>query len=165
MGSRKRRKRRPLSPVSNRFALATITRITLGQRGLYHHFFSFFSFKILQYPSKRDSTKHKCTITIILAVISKHHKNNMNINVIYVTANLEEGEILGIALKWAWGHFEVQGGSQRASINVPHHHDPHQTSYSYALHPVNPQRHNTQTQNTKIQQRQFCLFSFGFERI
>ena len=74
----------------------------------------------------------------------------MNINVTYVTANLAEGEILCITLKWACGHFEVRGGCQRASINVPHHHDPHQTSYLYAFHPVNPRIHNMQIQNTQV---------------
>ena len=74
----------------------------------------------------------------------------MDINVTYVTANSAEGEILCITLKWACGHFEVQGGCQRASINVPHHHDPHQTSYLYAFHPVNPQIHNMQIQNTQV---------------
>ena len=84
---------------------------------------------------------------------TKRSWSSANINVTYVSANLAEGEILGITLEWSCGHFEVRGGSQRASINVPHHHDPHQTSYSYALHPVNPQRHDTQMQNTKIHER------------
>ena len=96
---------------------------------------------------------------------TKRSWSSANINVTYVSANLAEGEILGITLEWSCGHFEVLGGSQRASINVPHHHDPHQTSYSYALHPVNPQRHDTQMQNTKIHERQFCLSSFGLKRI
>ena len=99
--------------------------------------------------SQRPSThNHKF---LFWCHLCQFHEEYMNINVTFVTANLAEGEILGITLKWACGHFAVRGGSQRMSINVPHHHDPHQTSYSYSLHPVNPE--NTQYTNTNSKQK------------
>ena len=175
MGSGKSRKkqelplleRRPSSPLSNRFALTTKTRITLEQRNLDHHcrhhqnhllhIWIYVSIQLaakggcheLQYslmsqrmtntvrylsqlymPSIITKTKHTQS-QVFWCHLCQFHDEYMNINVTFVTANLAEGEILCITLKWACGHFAVRGGSQRMSINVPHHHDPHQTSYSY----------------------------------
>ena len=110
-------------------------------------------------PSNITKTKHTQSQVFIF-----FHDEYMNINVTFVTANLAEGEILGITLKWACGLFAVRGGSQRMSINVPHHHDPHQTSYSCSLHPVDPQIHNTQIQiHNKCMSIKFGIYHLALE--
>ena len=96
MGSRKSRKkeplleRRPLSTLNNRFALATVTRITwitLEQRGRDHH------------CHRRQHLQHASTYAYFFGILLSYNKNNMNMNltyaISYVTAYLAEGKILG----------------------------------------------------------------------